>query len=69
MRIEIAIRSDGAVIVATDEKDGQLYGHIVLPDGTVREWPLPLVTLVARGEWERLPDADGLVLGPRKKAK
>lgn len=64
MKTPVAKRDDGVMAVVTHMQDGFAHGYLQHPDGTKRDWPLPLAAALKRGNWEPLPGAEEVSLVP-----
>ena len=64
MNEQIAIRSDGAIAVATSMVDGWAYGYLIDANGEQFEWPSPLASLLGQGSWKPIDGFDLSTITP-----
>jgi hypothetical protein len=64
MNQQIAVRSDGAIAVATSTVDGWGYGYLIDANGERFEWPSPLASLLGQGSWKPIDGFDLSTITP-----
>lgn len=64
MNQQIAIRSDGAIAVATSIVDGWAHGYLIDANGERFEWPSPLASLLGQGSWKPIDGFDLSTITP-----